>query len=94
MMSDTHIGVTVYYTDEDGEECEDNFGYYGPVPDVNDLFALDTEGLTHLTAAPDGFYLVQRRIFHFPARGWEVFMVQVDDGDEAEHTPGDSDEEE
>jgi len=78
----THVGVTAWF-EEDGEESEQTFDYYGPVPLPGDGFVVEDED-----GIPDGLYVVKRRTYHHPMRGWTILVVQaVDDSDEAEQTP-------
>lgn len=91
----THVGVTVWFSDADGDEQEDSFSYFGPVPGVGDIFAIATpSGEPSFTTAPDGEYFVKDRRFHFPARAWEILILRVDDYAEPEQTRDVSDEEE
>jgi hypothetical protein len=93
-MSAGNVGVTLWYMDENGEECEDNFGYYGEAPNVGDLFTLTTpEDESRFTAAPDGDYFVKERRYHFPGRVWEILVLSVDAYTAPEQTSDDSKEE-
>lgn len=94
----THVGVTVWWLDPKVGECEDSFSYYGPAPQVGDIFAIDIERVDRDrfdTDAPDGLYLVQQRTLVYPAMGWQILIVQaaVDAEDEDKQTSDDSDEE-
>lgn len=91
----THVGVEAHYINEEGEEAEDSFSYYGPVPEVGDLFILDHEpGMDpEMTDAPNGPYYVQRRAFHLPQMGWRILIVSVDALGDPDQNADDSDEE-